>query len=243
MPPTSVLSSRVSSAAMRSGTISCTKRRSLMACSALQMRVQCVGVLPVPGDAEPPGELFRRRDRVGRIGGLPVLRLQADEPRCLEQALGPRHAPGRRRQRFRTPGDHHPGLAQRHGAHAEQDRIEAGGALAIHGEGGNAVPQPRGEADDAGGIAARRGVAEDDLLDRRGLEPRVLERGLHHGRRQALDAPAPVQAAGPAERGPARGNDVCRSQRRGRGHGERIRTGALRRKPRGPLAAGSGSCP
>ena len=39
MSPTSVLSSRVSSAAMRSGTISRTKRRSLMACSAF--RCEC----------------------------------------------------------------------------------------------------------------------------------------------------------------------------------------------------------
>ena len=39
---------------------------------------------------------------------------------------------------------------------------------------GNAVPQSRGKADDAGGVAARRGVAEDDLVDRRGLELRVL---------------------------------------------------------------------
>ena len=61
-----------------------------------QVRVQSVGVLPVPGDAEPPGQLLRRRDRVGRIGGLPVLGLKADEPRRLEQALGPRHPPRRR---------------------------------------------------------------------------------------------------------------------------------------------------
>ena len=153
--------------------------------------------------------------------------------------LGSRHPPRRRRQGFAPTGDDDPGFAESNGAHAEQDRIEAGCALAVHGERGDAVPEARGEADDAGRIASRRGIAEDDLVDRAGLESCVLERGQHHGRREALDAPALVQAAGPAERGTARGDDVCRSQRRGRGHGERIRHW----KPAAPPAAGSGSSP
>ena len=137
----------------------------------LQVREQCIGILPVPADAEPPGQVLRRRHRVGRVGGIPVLRLQADEPRRLEQALGARHPPRRRRQRFAPAGDHDPGLAQRHGAHAEQDRIEAGRALAVHGERGHAVAKAGGKADDAGRVAPRRGIAEDDLIDRAGLEP------------------------------------------------------------------------
>ena len=94
---------------------------------------------------------------------------------------------------------------------------------------GTHVAQACRQPDDAGRVAARGGVAEDDLVDRAGLQVGILERRQHDGRGQALDAPAPVQAARPTERRPARCNDKRRSQSRGLGHGERIHKGALRK--------------
>src|SRR5262249_51558379 len=111
----------------------------------------------------------------------------------------------------------------------EQDRIETGRTLAVDGEGGHALAEPSREADDAGGGAPGRGVAEDDLVDGAGLKARILQGRQHHRRGEAFGAAAAVRpppAAGPRERGTPRGNDVGRSQRRGRGHSLRIRTGA-----------------
>jgi hypothetical protein len=97
------------------------------------------------------------------------------------------------------------------------------GALPVDGQRRHAVAQARGKADDARRIAARGGIAEDDLVDRARLELRVLQRRLHHRRRQALDAPALVQSARPAE-GPCDAlQRYMRLQSRGLGHGERTR--------------------
>ena len=158
---------------------------------------------------------------MGRLGAVAVLRLEAHEPRRLEYAPRPRHPPWGRREGLGAAGNDDVGLAQGYGAHAEQDRIEAGGALAVDGQRRHAVAEPGGKADDAGGIVARGGIAEDDLLDRARLEMGVLQRRLHHGRRQALDAPALVQSTRPAEGRTTRCNDIRGSQSRGLDHGKR----------------------
>ena len=79
--------------------------------------------------------------------------------------------------------------------------------MAVDGEGRHALAQAGRQADQAGRVAARRGVAEDDLLDRAGLELGVLQGGEHDRSGEVLQAPAAMQTARPAER-----RATCRNQ-------------------------------
>ena len=109
---------------------------------------------------------------------------------------------------FGAARDDHVGLAHGHGAHGEKDGIEAGGALAVDGQRRHAFAQAGRQPDQAGRVAARRGVAEDDLLDGAGIELRVLQGGEHDRGGEVFQPPAAMQAARPAERRTARRNQI-----------------------------------
>jgi hypothetical protein len=187
----------------------------------LDVRVQRIVVLPEPRDAEAPRQLLGGHHRVRRLGAVAVRRLEAHEPRRLKQVSWARHPPRRRGQGFRAAGDYDVGLAQRHGAHAEQDGIETGGALPVDGQGRNVVAKAGREADDARGVVASGRIAEDNLVDRASLQVRIPKRRLQHRCREAVDAPALVQPARAADGRATRCDDIRGSQSRGLGHGKR----------------------
>jgi hypothetical protein len=107
--------------------------------------------------------LHQRIDEAPADGGV------VDLGRALERFRGLAHDERRPRHRFDAAGDGEVDLAGADGAARRADRIEAGGAQAVHGDAGDTVRQAREQQRHPGHVAvvlARLvGAAEIDLVD------------------------------------------------------------------------------
>ena len=94
--------------------------------------------------------------------------------RLLEQKRHVRHA-------FRPADNEHRAAPRRHALVGGGERLEAGGAVAMHGHGGDVLGNAGAQRDDAGdvgGIGGLADAAEDHFVDDRGIEGRAGEQGV-----------------------------------------------------------------
>jgi hypothetical protein len=137
------------------------------------------------------GQQVRVAGRVGCEGGAVVglrdgLRIGRRRKRRWDRPMRTdrRPAPG-----LDATGDHAVGLSAGDQAGGEGDGVQAGVALAVDAQGGDAVGQPGGQRGHAGGVAAgAQGVADQDHVDGCGGQAAAGQQAAQHGRAELVGA-------------------------------------------------------
>ena len=144
------------------------------------MALQCEPVLPLAADPEGPGDVVRRGSHV-RIAVAERHELRPAEEFGAAVAC-PVGAEGSRADAFNPAGEVHPVSPGGHQPRGEHDGVQAGAALPVHGDPGNADRQAGLQGGQAGNIAAAsHGIADHHIRNGRRRQAGAFQEAAKDG--------------------------------------------------------------